>query len=156
MPTKVVTHNRNTKSTQARDLSMLCTAIAIIGTAAWAIELGNAPTDPRLPIIAAGTIAAISFIIVPIQLPVALQTAARTGCILLAYQTALAKAVQNNGPTIQAAINTNIVVIAAYNVATAQTAPTPMLAALTLATAASAAALVIHMARPVEIDVPGQ
>jgi hypothetical protein len=119
---------------------------ALLGTSAWAIGISTLGGDVRPPIVVAGIVAALSFGVHPCA---AGDHAAVLvlGLLLFGYQVALADAVRDRGPAIQAIINCNVVVICAHQAWAGKLPVSGDLAALAVATVASATALVLYGSR---------
>jgi hypothetical protein len=119
-------------------------AVAMAGTATWALVLAAGSGDVRPPLVAAGILAALSFGLYPLAAPVYLGRAAAMGTLLCAYQLALAHAVARRGAMAQALVNCNIVVVCGYHIYAKTLLPTALLALLGITAVASAAALVLY------------
>lgn len=130
--------------------------VAVFGTAAWAIGLASWRGDVRLALVAAGALAGMTFAVAPLQQPITVVAQPiALGALLLLYQLALAKAVHRYGPSVQAVVNCNVVVIVAVQILLGRVPWSLQLGALCGAAALSAAALVLHGVHDMEIVVPG-
>lgn len=136
----------------AQLMSLAATAVAVFGTAWWAIGLAATSVDPRVPMTFAGLISAISFGVVPLAGPLNVPASVTLGITMVVYQSAIAYAVQHVGPTVQAAINCNVAVILLREVATGAVTVTPELVAIAMTQLFAAASLVLASSSPTLVE----
>lgn len=133
-------------------------AISVVGTAVWAIQMGEWGGDIRLPLIACGVLSCLSFAVWPLQGDLAAMrpvVGVALGVLLAVYQHSLGAAVRAYGSTVQAVVNCNVAVIVVHQVLTSQLPLTTLLALLLACAVSSAAALVIYGVHLREMVVPG-
>lgn len=90
--------------------------LASSATAVWSIVLSAQPSIDllRCASIVAGLISGISFGVYPLQVAPTMFHSVMSGGLLVMYQGFIYASVSSGGPTMQAAINSNVVLIVLY------------------------------------------